>query len=59
MGLVRYAETNYAYCLVDVVVMATATDLTWERRIDAHSKTLMDPNYVLFWDLRDSAHPQV
>ncbi|CAL8110058.1 unnamed protein product [Orchesella dallaii] len=45
--------------LEDVVVMATAVDLTWERRIDAHSKSLMEPNYVLFWDLRDSAHPQI
>lgn len=44
---------------IDVVVIATAVDLTWERRIDAHSKSLMEPNYVLFWDLRDSAHPQI
>jgi len=43
----------------DVVVMSVAEDCTFDKRIDAHSKTLMEPNFVLFWDLRDSSHPQV
>jgi len=42
-----------------VVVMALTEDVTFDKRIDMHSKLLLEPNFVLFWDLKDPSHPQV
>jgi hypothetical protein len=38
--------------------MSCAEDATFDKRIEFHSKMLMEPNFVLFWDLKDPARPQ-
>ncbi|CAG7727820.1 unnamed protein product [Allacma fusca] len=45
--------------LDEVVIMAFTEDVTFDRKIEYHSKTLMDPNFVLIWDLKDPSRPQL
>ena len=43
----------------ELVIMAFTEDVTFDKKMEFHSKVLMDPNFVLLWDLKDPSKPQV